>query len=227
MKLNFKQFINESPLVNYVTSINPQNNQKRQKEYDQESSLGYFSKKDIKIITNPKTTRILKEKLKNIGYNINILLYEKSKGNYTKEIEEYIQNNNIPTENHITFVKNGSTGDFLTPWMIFHTFGHAVQNYQKINPPSNSLLNCFELGFQLQQAKNLFMFKSAQNMDVPTKRIIDFAELENELIAEFLWNAKIRIKQPQFLSLAECIENKIKQSLNQCVGKIIYDWDNG
>lgn len=228
MKLNFKQFFNESPLAYYGVHLNPEYEEERNLDGHpkyQQDIAGKFSKSDAKIISNPKTTQILKEKLKNIGYNINIILYEKisvtDKTSFKRDVKQYLQNKNIPTENHITFVKNGSSGDFLTPWMIFHTFGHAVQNYSLIDDR-----HCFPEDFNFTQAKTLFMFKSARNTTpgwgANPKGITSREELKNELVAEFLWNdGHIRSTN---LQLKECLEKTIKKSLDDCVGQIIYDY---
>lgn len=50
-------------------------------------------------------------------------------GYYEGDVELYIKSNGIKKENHITFAKNASTGHLLIPWMILHTLGHALVEY--------------------------------------------------------------------------------------------------
>jgi hypothetical protein len=103
--------------------------------------MGYFSNTDVALLSNQKSSKTLENKLKNVGYNFNILIFESSvdddrrnvspPSNYIRKINNYIRSNNITLENHITYVKNGSSGDPLTPWMILHTLGHAVAEEAK------------------------------------------------------------------------------------------------
>lgn len=252
MNFSFKNWLSESPLKYYGVRTHP--------DYDYNRNLGrtnpfkgiqkdisgYFSTGDEAIIKHPKTAKILEEKLKNIGYNVNIIFYEdinrtdRLQYAYVEKINKYIEKNNIQKEGHITFVKNSSSGDFLTPWMIFHTFGHAVNGYSKTQKPSldEKISQCFSeykiwSGSRYQSIKlgqmpveddlsKIFKFKSIKNK-MPDG-VPNFVELVHELIAEYLWNGKIRTTTSVYESFANCLETKIKESLDICVGNVIFDY---
>lgn len=201
---------------------------------------GHFSYSDNAVIKSPKTERILKEKLKNIGYNINIILYETVERTphvpeeYRKNIEDYMIKKGLQKENHITFVKNSTSGDLLSPWMLLHNLGHAVtfgdgQNFN-VNLEQD-VVSCVQIhvdryfdasirsNFRKVAFQDIFKFKSIQKI----QSISQFAEVVHELVAEYLWHGKIRI-DPNYSGFGNCLEIRIKKALDRCVGRIIYDW---
>jgi len=214
---------------------------------------GKFSKKDKIIISHPKTARILEEKLKKSKYNFNILLIEKNSNvqvtfsptssrpilkGYPDQIENYMKENNLQKENHITFVKLGTTGHLLTPWMILHNLGHAITDHLSKNR-SSAYEKLDRLAYDIYDIyPQVFLFQSATS-----RKVEDSAELTHELIAEYLWHGKIRVNnnfnekniklytgdeytkalwsdREHLISQAE---EYIDECLKECVGEIIYD----
>lgn len=218
-----------------------------------EQISGRFSRKDRQVITHPRTARILEERLKESEFDFNILLIEDKwrgeksprDGNqgYESQVEEFMEQNGMRTEGHITFVKNGTSGHVLTPWMILHTMGHALAEeepmahnwirqiihaiLERISPGNNDFRTAARKG----TFARLFMFKSASIDDYHNSGNTP-SELCNELIAEFLWNnGTIRIKPPydedqEVMSRVESMKMEIRSMLQRCVGKIIYDYFN-
>lgn len=196
---------------------------------------GRFSHRDKILISHPRTSRILEEKLKSSKYNFNILLMEKKQGyefvysanvkEYNDRIYEYMKENNLKIENHITFVKNATSGHLLTPWMILHTLGHAVTDHaynfgsELVNAIKEKIRSWNEL--EVGSLKNIFQFASIQ------KGVVDSTdELLHELIAEYLWNGKIRINpnaNNMVIEYVKNLEDEIEKLLSSCVGSIIYD----
>jgi hypothetical protein len=252
--MKFKEWLkNESPLQYYGYDFHSENEpdegflkDKTQstKKYsnDVTDEWDKFSKRDKILISHPKTFKVLEDKLRNSSFNFIILLIEQPHSsnirNYESQIQDYLNNNNVDIyarRNSIVFAKNSTSGHLLTPWMILHTIGHALFESPHVNASlfydvSNTLWEIDKLSEQ--QLKKVFVFKSIRDSNVPNR-----AELTNELVAELLWNGKIRIS-PKIDSLypnseaesSEEIKSKVlllERQLNKCfesvVGKIIYD----
>lgn len=223
------------------------------KSTTKDSISGKFSRKDKIIISHPKTARVLEEKLKRSKYNFNILLIEKNSNvqltftptssrpilkGYPNQIENYMKENNLQKENHITFVKLSTTGHLLTPWMILHNIGHAITDhlsqkrssfYEKLDRLAYDVYDIYQ---------QIFLFQSAAS-----RKVEDSAELTHELIAEYLWHGKIRVNnkfndknialyagEEHIKALWADREHLISQAeeyidkcLKECVGEIIYD----
>ena len=251
MILNFKQFLLEMPLNYYGHKFI--NKEPELKNNFDPNSLGarpmaHFSQQDRNLITHPKTFQKLEQILKNSGYNFNILLYESwghydydkaihSKTDWLKEVEQFIAENGIQIANHITFVKNSSTGDPLTVWILTHTIGHAL-----IKPPTREKMteilksvatmpDKFDI---IQFWSQIFKFKSIQKQPSGTvEKIKPFAgvssieELIYELVAEFLWNGGIRANtsnNPKVSQAVANLERMIQGALDFAEGKIITDF---
>jgi hypothetical protein len=212
-----------------------------------------FSERDKAIISHPRTARILEEKLKKIGINLNILFIEdrnRPQGFGVNYINDYLKNKNINKANSITFLlHNSAGGQLLTPWMILHRFGHALMEslderddtfsskfrqiftkyfgYQNTIPSSHPLARDF-----FDNLHNIFLFKSTS----PDSFSDNFpplgaaiGELIHELVAEYLWNGRIRIN-PSALGEEEISQYKegineaeklINQLLRHHVGSIV------
>lgn len=230
-----------------------------------------FSRRDKIIISHPKTARVLEEKLKKSKFNFNILFVEldpnwkksqpdvwdktftepldTSHSFWKEDVEKYIKLNKIPIADHITFVKNTSTGHILTPWMILHNIGHALSETigrdfdtemdralrkitmalkkYEISPEArnqNFISPTYGLvaGGYISPAVVVFNFKSVKD-----ENIIDTEELRHELVAEYLWNGSIR-PNPIWLNAENVIREikdlglVIESMLQRCVGQIIY-----
>jgi len=192
----------------------------------QHNISGYFSVRDRAVITHPRTVRSLEQRLSRSGYDFNVLFIEDRRAltgkDYTDQVDEFMEENGVEREGHITFVKNGTTGHVMTPWMILHTLGHAVSEHtgglsagmeakhligesvaKVMGIASGSLCrNPFAhgLGLVRPQCKDalgkVFSFKSAVRDD-SYNVLLNRAELLHELVAEFLWNGDgIRVRSP-------------------------------
>jgi hypothetical protein len=250
--MNFKEWLNESPLQHYGYEFHSENEpdegfltdktQKKGGIYAGNNQWDIFSKKDKILISHPKTFKTLEEKLRKSSFNFIILLIEQHNGLEPPygldedQIRDYLDKNNIDAQtrkNSIIFAKDATSGHLLTPWMILHTIGHALTDSSRtrfyineINQTLWDIEKTGESGFLLNPLKKVFVFKSIKDSNVPNRD-----ELINELIAEFLWNGKIRIN-PEIASLkfpeeikskVLSIEEDIKKCLNLCVGTIIWD----
>lgn len=232
-----------------------------------------FSRRDKIIISRPLTAKLVEEKLRKSKFNFNILFIEldpnwrdsqekksdelwgvpvgstqTSRDIWQSDVNKYIKLNNIKIDNHITFVKNASTGHLLKPWMIFHTLGHALSDFvggefmmemHRVFRRIVSNIDKYEL--QKLRDKNFIMPTYAGNAFSITRAIIvfdfksirdesinDSAELRHELVAEYLWNGKIRINKAfedskEIVEEVKNLEFVLSNMLQKCVGKIIYD----
>jgi hypothetical protein len=232
---------------NQIFRPNPQ-------EKSQPQIGGYFSKKDRAVITHPRTMRALESRLAGSGYEFNILFLEDaSRGHaadYGRQVKDFMADNGIQGEGHITFVKNGTSGHVLTPWMILHTLGHALTEHADHRSAAKfriremaihimslvSETDCKSLGNRsprcLEALGKVLAFKSASRRD-DHSTAGNLSELVHELVAEFLWNGdRIRIKPPydkdqEVAGLVRDIEGEVRTLLDNCVGKIVYDYYDG
>ena len=257
--MNFKEWLfSEMPLSSYAKDfIHPIDDKEGfiDDRSQQVSHIGdkqpliqtRFSKKDRAIISHPRTNKILENKLRNSGYNFNILFLEslpQTRKDYISYVLDFMKKNNLQVNNHITFVKNSTSGHLLTPWMILHTLGHAVTDF--INEDIS--LKIYDLLMDLPEGKkrinipgdnvgkktylgHIFAFKSIQD-DTKVDHTVSGSELVHEFIAEYLWNnGKIRIKPPYneddiVVDVISDIESIISEVLDKCVGRIIIDYMN-
>lgn len=207
---------------------------------------GRFSMKDRAIISHPKTMRTLEARLSRGRHRFNIIMIERKDAQYYEQVGKFIRDNGIQTEEHITFVKNGTSGHLMTPWMILHTLGHAVaSNSTKASKDLfRNQLRLFterlcgmylpekntwsQLRTCMQRAGEVFMFKSAQEGSQDTS-FADSEEFLHETIAEYLWNGDtIRMRSPhdrdeEMTAVVAGMEKIIGDMLDECVDKIIYD----
>lgn len=220
---------------------------------------GYFSRKDRSVITHPRTMKTLEQRLARSGHDFNILFIEDTRAysgsDYDQQVEDFMESNGIQREGHITFVKNGTSGHVLTPWMILHTLGHAVTEHaggersgravgakSRIQDRAVDIMSlvsetdCRSLGNRspgcLEALRKVFAFKSVARTDNHSTADNN-SELVHELVAEFLWNGdRIRIKppydeDPEVPALVRDIEAEVRTLLDNCVGKVIYDYYEG
>lgn len=221
----------------------------------EEQIMGYFSRKDRAVITHPRTARVLEQRLANSAYKFNILMLERAGsdsrlvGDYeSRQVGEFIEENNIRTEGHITFVKNGTSGHVMTPWMILHTLGHAAFAHAAnernirlvfmriINELADALCGNEEPGNPatmpshkcLTMFGDALMFRSVQK-DSDDPSYDNDEELFHELVAEFLWNGdRIRVGGPRSGGMVPAIVRKLEDAvrgvLDSCVGHVIFDY---
>ena len=125
-----------------------------------------FSEKDIKYITGMYKRplvisssgklrggiiAVLDEVLSRVeDFNFHIYLGDFS--SYLSAEEFFFDKDKIPKD-HIVFIKKGSSGDLLTPWMILHTMAHAA--FQSGNKDSEELIYL--------RLKRMFVSLSANN----------------------------------------------------------------
>ena len=208
---------------------------------------GKFTRRDQILISRPKTFRELEERLKNSKYNFNILMIEKNPdysysksseinqlappyglgGNHS-EIIEYLKENKIDFYNSITFIQRSSSGHLLTPWMILHRIGHAITTRignKNVDYKFYSIVREYLPEKFNNKILSIFEFKSAKD---PKYSGINDAELIHEVIAEYLWNGKIRLStslgeqdKKECEQLIDELEKLVDELLKECVGKII------
>lgn len=240
-EVNFKKwFLQESPLAYFGQQFPyPATPGLETGEDTPNSQTGIFNEKDRVVITHPKTAITLEKILGQHHWNFNILMIEDNVGKfshqrkdhrakYLKIVYKWLMANNIPIAGRITYAKNGSSGDPMTPWMMLHTMGHAIvgrdetwiiQMLKNLNPDGKSTVFL----------KSHLKFKSVENMNnVNVKSKLGhnlWSELVYELFAEYMWNGTIRLKQndKDVFETMEKIKAIFKNCLERSVGKIIVD----
>lgn len=105
----------------------------------------YMNSVDKKYL-NSKTTSNLEEKLKtklmhldNIDLFVQIgtdeenygltIKSKSSKANNKMLFDKMCNKNNLNPNKTIIFIKDTSSGDVLTPWMLLHTFAHGIEEH--------------------------------------------------------------------------------------------------
>ena len=191
-----------------------------------------FSEKDIKYITGMYKRplvisssgklrggiiAVLEEVLSRVeDFNFHIYL-----GDFSSYLsaEEFFFDKKIPKD-HIVFIKRGSSGDLLTPWMILHTMAHAA--FQSGNKDSEELIylrlkrmfvslsannHWNDLDEMIENPNdeilsNLFNFASARSSStswstgkVAKSRIISGQELVYEIFVSYLYGGG-KLKRP-------------------------------
>lgn len=179
------------------------------------NNLGAFVQRDRKLITKPAIAQQLERILNKSGYTFNVLFIESwaaDQGNYQRIVAEYLRDKQIPTQGRITYVKNGSSGDPLSPWMILHTMGHAVmqdtrplwnvleQFYREHIRSYTSVPEEIDKDFDSEHQRvatfvsRFLAFRSAR---VKGQNALVISELCYELFAEYMWNGGfIRFNKP-------------------------------
>lgn len=229
----------------------------RSQNKSQPQVSGYFSKKDRAVITHPRTMRTLEQRLAKSGYDFNILFIEDAMAytgvDYDQQVDQFMWDNQIQREGHITFVKNGTSGHILTPWMILHTLGHALTDHaggersgRAVGAKSRIQDRVIEIMSLVSEAdcigllspkchdalRKVFAFKSVARTDKDSTAHNN-SELVHELVAEFLWNGdRIRVKppydgDPEVNDLVAAIQGEVRTLLDHSVGKVVYDYYYG
>lgn len=211
------------------------------------TAINYFTREDRVALKNQAMARKLEQILSRLsGINFNVIFFEDIEGgglafkDYGIKVQRYIRQNNIQTAGHITFVKNSSTGDNMTPWMILHTVGHAIFNEDKNVElkvyAKNMLKSMYESGkptaSAMEIARNIgkhFKFRSALNSVQGKKNFIaSLDEFLFELVAEYMWHGgKIRHDPNEPMPVKNAIEGLeeiIKEAIHNCIGRVIYDY---
>ena len=213
--------------------------------------MGRFSQKDKSILSHPKTFKTLEDKLGKSGHDFNILMmdreepypYQLQDGSkkltkiewFKKEAKELLEREGVPTEGRITFIKNSSSGNLMKPWMVLHTLAHAVfeENgfgFVRLEPNIQRETTRLTQDGTIPLGQ-IFMFSSASAPQAAPQEQgglegHEDPELQHELMAEFLWNGRIRIKGPDQEEAAENIQRSLEELLDNCVGKIIIHHGN-
>lgn len=192
-----------------------------------------FSEKDIKYITGMYKRplvisssgklrggiiAVLDEVLSRVeDFNFHIYLGDFS--SYLSAEQFFFDKDKIPKD-HIVFIKKGSSGDLLTPWMILHTMAHAA--FQSGNKDSEELIylrlkrmfvslsannHWNDLDEMIENPNdeilsNLFNFASARSSStswstgkVAKSRIISGQELVYEIFVSYLYGGG-KLKRP-------------------------------
>lgn len=242
--MEFKKWLSEMPLAHYGNNFKDMNGPEFPGPGKETpwGDRGQFNINDKIIIKHPKTVATLERLLSRHRWKFNILMYETHSENmeekeFTDLVKKWMHQNKIEIWDHITFAKNGSSGDLMTPWMILHTIGHAINDETTIGYSIIEFLKKVYTGGPMSNEEligklsNILQFKSIANMGkINTKMKLapsSAQEFVNELIAEYLWNGKIRYKPSatsiEIQSLAE-VEQAIAKNLDNMVGRIIIDY---
>lgn len=188
---------------------------------------GLFNEKDRYLITSPKIRTKLEEILNKISIDFTFLFVESYyasestdavlKSHYLDRLNCVIKENNIQKdENHIIFAKNSTSGEPLSAWMILHCLGHAVLTGD--GPVGKRIADIV----RHKSIKDIFCFHSAQtDNDAP---IVDSGEIIFEIFAEYIWNGKIRFKNPKDVIEIKELEHSIDVALKMKSGTIVQDY---
>ena len=193
-----------------------------------------FSEKDIKYITGMYKRplvisssgklrggiiAVLEEVLSRVeDFNFHIYL-----GDFSSYLsaEEFFFDKKIPKD-HIVFIKRGSSGDLLTPWMILHTMAHAAFQSEQYGKVSEEIIysrlqrmfvslsgdnNWHDLDEMIKNPddeilSNLFNFASARSSStfwgtgkVAKSRLLNAQELVYEIFVSYLYGGG-KLKRP-------------------------------
>ena len=193
-----------------------------------------FSEKDIKYITGMYKRplvisssgklrggiiAVLDEVLSRVeDFNFHIYL-----GDFSSYLsaEEFFFDKKIPKD-HIVFIKRGSSGDLLTPWMILHTMAHAAFQSEQYGKVSEEIIysrlqrmfvslsgdnNWHDLDEMIKNPddeilSNLFNFASARSSStfwgtgkVAKSRLLNAQELVYEIFVSYLYGGG-KLKRP-------------------------------
>lgn len=103
----------------------------------------YFNTKDLNIFETPSKFKAVINKVEKLLSKVDFADIHLFIGNPTQDEIKNMRKNINPNE--IIFVKQKSTGDILTPWMLLHTLAHAILdlpfNHEKL---STALDECFK-----------------------------------------------------------------------------------
>ncbi len=201
-------------------------------EYSGNNASEYtgFTPADIKSINNAKVIQTIEDWLNQspLPYKFAIIIE--------------VGLNSKPTPGVITYVKTGNAGgDVLTPFMILHTMGHALVNY-----------NSYELQIQVEQILEsivadfgdentlvlalckLLHTKAAIYTVKGSKRAYPtFDEVLYDLMAIYIIKGRITVKpnqycdyeisQEQCMTIKNILEGYCRKTLDNVVGKVVYD----
>ncbi len=237
---SFLQFLLEMPLARYsVASFT------RKPDSTGAFAADTFAARDRKAVHSSVIQNKLAQVLQtSTGYNFNIIFLERGLGyqddsevDYVKSVQRYCLEQGIVLPGHITFAKNSSSGDPLSPWMILHTVGHALGNFDKqlFSSINNILTNLYlEQGFgrsaRFTTKVSAYMCQFFQFKSAKKEAVLGLEELIYDLVAEYLWHGFIRWKLPEgiyiknFGESVKEIEQIIHNSLGSAVGQIIVDF---
>jgi hypothetical protein len=241
--MRFSEWLQEMALKSYKVGYVSPHTMRR----DIKDTINKFNQEDRTAIQNPSLAKYLEKALSKLTkYNFNVILMEEDHKdvimigsglhrNFIQQVSDYIKQNNIQTQGHITFAKNGSTGHPMTPWMILHTIGHAIfekqynevilddlssvldrlivsgsdwRLYDKIAPFPDESGGAWR-GSSRQGFENIikiFKFKSART-DRKDWKVTGKRELLFELTAEYIWHGgKIRYEMPSNAKFVDSAE---------------------
>lgn len=195
-----------------------------------------FSEKDIKYITGMyKRPLVISSSGKLRGGIIAVLdkvlsrvedfnfhIYLGDFSSYLSAEKFFFDKNKIPKDD-IVFIKKGSSGDLLTPWMILHTMAHAAFQSEQYGKVSEELIysrlkrmfvslsgnnnNWNDLDEMIKNPddeilSNLFNFASARSSltswsigKVAKSRLLDAQELVYEIFVSYLYGGG-KLKRP-------------------------------
>ncbi len=203
------------------------------------------------MLANETAIAKLRDRLDKVSdFNWNILLIDPNKYD---DCKKYIARNHpdLSFENHITFIKNSSSGDALTADMLLHTICHAVYDRDRqvyFNEIVNAMKPLLTTGnderdisqyLHMSAAKNIFKSEDQSLPKAKRDRLKHmsfqpklFAEIVLEMTASFIRNGKVRFSPNEFclnpqselaMKIESHVNSAIRKALNACVGKILTD----
>ena len=177
----WEQIISEMPMTHggsQFYSDNPEDYEKAMGVTPNDSHRGtkfYYSpinRRDRAAITKPDYWNAVGQTLDRVpegwhtetnsgGYNWNVIILEldPNRSNfrqYQEMTKEYMQKHGLHVEGHITFVKNRSSGDGVSRWILFHNAGHAVfeRQMESVNAPHKTRIKNIFNEIYLSHAKS-------------------------------------------------------------------------
>jgi len=148
--MEFRQWLVEMPLSHYGWKYNvkePFPNQANFERIHKVREPRQFFISDRKRILSVRNK--FEEILNRTPFKWNVIFLESPPERIHQDALNYIEANNVQTQGHITFVKNSSSGEQFTPWILCHVISHSLDSdmfnptkpVHKENMKSGSIVN--------------------------------------------------------------------------------------
>lgn len=191
-----------------------------------------FTPADIKSVNNAKVRQTIEDWLNQspLPYKFSIII----------GVEYYHKK---PTPGVITYVKTGNSGgDVLTPFMILHTMGHALVNYNsedisiQVSDLLESIVGDFGIdadAFVFALCKLLHTRAAIYTIKGSKRAYPTFDEVLYDLVAIYIIKGRITVKPNQYCdydisqeacnTIRQMLEEFCRSILDKAVGTIVSD----